>query len=117
WLAMWEDYANVSYTLDEETGLYVNDADPSDTCESYRIQDPDEIYAWATAITEYNAVRGVYLEMDADSVWNVTAESQLVSLTLEAGAVVNGVVTVDGEVVDVTTGGAWTGEIIVTPAA
>ncbi len=117
WLALWEDYADVSYTLDEETGLYVNDADPSDTCESYRIQDPDEIYAWATAITEYNAVRGVYLEMDADSVWNVTAESQLVSLTLEAGAVVNGVVTVDGEVVDVTTGGAWTGEIIVTPAA
>ena len=55
--------------------------------------------------------------MDADSVWNVTGESRLVSLTLDAGAVVNGVVTVDGETVDTSAGGSWTGEIVVTPAA
>ncbi|MCD7770005.1 MAG: hypothetical protein LUH36_07830, partial [Oscillospiraceae bacterium] len=30
WLALWEGYAEVSYTLDEATGLYLNDAGPSD---------------------------------------------------------------------------------------
>lgn len=117
WLSLWDGYEDVSYSLDEQTGLYVNDADPSDTAENYRIQDPDEIYGWATAITAYDAVRGVFLTLDADSVWNITGESELSSLTLEPGAVVNGVVTVDGETVDVSAGGAWTGTILVTPAS
>jgi hypothetical protein len=115
WLALWTDFADLSYSVDSETGLYVDDADPSDTSESYRIQDPDEIYEWAVGVTEYNAVRGVYLSLDADSVWNVTGASNLSSLTLEAGAVVNGVVTVDGVTVDVTAGGTWSGDIVVTP--
>ncbi len=117
WLALWDGFETLSYSLDPETGLYVNDADPTDTCESYRIQDPDEIYAWATAITDYEAVRGVYLDMDAASVWNVTAESTLVSLTMAPGAQINGTVTVDGAAVDVSAGGSWTGTIIVSPAA
>ena len=115
WLALWEDYADLSYSIDPDTGLYVNDADPTDTCESYRMQDPDEIYAWATGVTEYDAVRGVYLTMDGGSVWNVTDTSNLRSLTLEPGAAVNGVVTVDGVVADVSGGGSWEGDIIVTP--
>ena len=117
WLALWEPYADLSYSVSGETGLYVNDADPDDTAENFRIQDPDEIYQWAVGVTEYDAVRGIYLTMDADSVWNVTAESQLVSLTLDAGAVVNGIVTVDGETVDTAVGGSWTGNIIVAPAS
>ena len=117
WLALWEDYADLSYSVSAETGLYVNDADPDDTAENFRIQDPDEIYEWATGITEYNAVRGIYLTMDADSVWNVTDESQLASLTAAPGAVISGIVTVDGETVDISAGGTWAGTIVVTPAA
>lgn len=116
WLALWEGFEDLSYSIDPVTGLYVNDADPADTCESYRIQDPDEIYEWATGVTEYNAVRGVYLEMDADSVWNVTGTSNLRGLTVDAGAVIQGTVTVDGRAIDVTGGGSWTGDIVVTPS-
>ena len=117
WLAMWEDYADVHYSVDSDTGLYVNDDDPTDTGDTYVGQDPNNIYLWATGITAYDAVRGVYLTMDADSVWNVTGASNLRSLTVEAGAVINGVVTVDGNAVDVSAGGSWTGDIVVTPAA
>mgnify|MGYP007069901931 CR=1 FL=1 len=50
------------------------------------------------------------------SVWNVTGESYLTSLTVDAGSVVNGVVTVDGAAVDVSGGGSWQGSILVVPA-
>ena len=117
WLALWEDYADVHYTADPDTGIYVNDTDPTDTGETFVGRDPNNIYLWATGVTEYDAVRGVYLTMDADSVWNVTADSNLRSLTVEAGAVLNGVVTVDGKTVDVTGGGiSLEGDIVVTPA-
>ena len=115
WLALWEDYKDVHYSLDDNTGLYVNDDDPDDTCESYRIQPPDEIYEWATGIQEYNAVRGVFLAMDASSVWNVTETSNLSSLTIENGAIINGTVFVDGVETDVSAGGEWSGEITVEP--
>ncbi len=116
WLSLWEGYEDVSYSVDPSTGLYVNDEDPTDTCESYRIQDPDEIYEWATGVTAYDAVRGVYLTVNGASVWNVTGTSNLRGLTVEAGAVINGVVTVDGAVVDASGGGVWEGDIVVTPA-
>ena len=116
WLAMWEDYADVHYSVDPDTGLYVNDDDPTDTGDTYVGQDPNNIYLWATGITEYDAVRGVYLTMDADSVWNVTGASNLRGLTAASGAVINGVVTVDGETVDVSSGGSWQGDIVVMPA-
>ena len=117
WLAMWEDYADVHYSVDPDTGLYVNDADPTDTGDTYVGRDPNSIYLWATGITEYNAVRGVYLAMDAGSVWNVTDASSLRGLTVEAGAVIDGVVTVDGSTIDISAGGSWEGDIVVTPAA
>ena len=117
WLSLWEDYAEMTYSVDPATGLYVNDADPSDTGESYRLQDPDELYAWATGVTSYDAVRGVYLTMDGGSVWNVTDVSNLRALTVEAGAVIHGAVTVDGAAVDVSSGGIWEGDIVVAPAA
>jgi hypothetical protein len=58
----------------------------------------------------------VYLTLNAGAVWNVTGTSYLSSLTVDADAVVNGIVTVDGVAVDVTNGGAWSGDIVVTPA-
>ena len=117
WLSLWEGFGDLSYSVDPATGLYVNDADPSDTCESYRLQDPDEIYEWATGVTEYDAVRGVYLTMGAGSVWNVTGASNLRGLTAEPGAVINGTVLADGAPVDISAGGTWTGDITVAPAA
>jgi hypothetical protein len=116
WNALFADYADVSYVVDETTGWYVNADDPTDTCESYKAVDPTAIYGWLCPFTEYNAVRGTYLTLDETSVWNVTDESLLMGLTTAPGAVINGTVTVDGVVVDVTAGGSWTGEIVVTPA-
>jgi len=117
WNALFADYADVAYTVDPATGWYVNTADPADTRESYKVVDPTNIYGWLCAFDEYDAVRGTYLTMDKDSVWNVTGDSLLMSLTTEAGAVINGTVTVDGQTVDVSAGGSWSGEIVVTPAA
>lgn len=117
WNALFADYADVTYVVDETTNRYVNADDPTDTASSYKAVDPSVIYSWICAFDRYDAVRGTYLTMDAASVWNVTEESTLMGLTTEAGAVVNGVVTVDGEVVDVSAGGSWTGTILVTPAA
>lgn len=117
WNALFADYADVAYEVDEETGWYVNVDDPTDTDESYKAVDPTAIYGWLCPFEEYNALRGTYLTMDETSVWNVTAESSLTGLTVAAGAVINGTVTVDGETVDVSAGGSWTGDIVVSPAA
>ena len=117
WNDLFADYADVSYVVDGKTGWYVNADDPADTCESYKVVDPSNIYGWLCPFTEYNAVRGTYLTMDASSVWNVTGESLLMGLTTQPGAVINGTVTVNGQVVDATAGGSWTGVIIVTPGS
>lgn len=58
----------------------------------------------------------VYLTLKDGAVWNVTGTSYLAKLTVD-GAVVNGVVTVDGKPVDTSAGGVWEGEIVVAPAA
>lgn len=117
WNALFAEYADVAYVQDAATGLYVNAADPTETGSNFRVVDPSCIYGWICAFEDYAAVRGTYLTMDKDSVWNVTEESNLNGLTLEAGAVINGTVTVDGAVVDISAGGAWTGDIVVAPAA
>ncbi len=117
WNALFADYADVRYAQDPATGLYGNEADPADTGSNYRVVDPSAIYGWLCAFEDYAAVRGTYLTMDAGSVWNVTGASNLNRLTLAPGARVNGVVTVDGAAVDVSAGGSWTGDIVVTPAS
>ena len=117
WNALFADYADVSYVLDPATNLYVNAADPTETGSNFRVVDPSAIYGWLCAFEEYDAVRGTFLTMDADSVWNVTEESNLNRLTVAPGAVITGGVTVDGAAVDITAGGTWEGDIVVTPAA
>ena len=57
---------------------------------------------------------GAIVSLAGDSVWNVTGDSYLTSLTVEAGSVINGTVTVDGQAVDTATGGSWIGDILVT---
>ena len=115
WNALFAPYADVAYTVDPGTGWYVNTADPTDTAGSYKVVDPSNIYGWLCPFETYDAVRGTYLTLDETSVWNVTAESCLSGLSVAAGAVVNGAVTVDGMAVDVSAGGDWAGDIVVTP--
>ena len=67
-------------------------------------------------VTEYGDDQGTSLWLTNGSVWNVAGASNLTELTVDAGSVINGVVTVDGEAVDVTDGGFWTGDIVVMPA-
>jgi hypothetical protein len=68
--------------------------------------------------TVYPAVNnGVLLTLTNGAVWNVTGDSYITALTVDNTAVINGIITVDGTVVNVTGGGTWTGNITVTPAA
>lgn len=57
---------------------------------------------------------GVIVALTNGSVWNVTGDSYLTSLTTDTSAVINGTVTVNGEIVDTTIGGTWVGDIVVT---
>ena len=57
---------------------------------------------------------GVIVSLCGNSVWNVTGDSYLSSLAVEAGSVINGTVTVNGTPVDTSAGGSWTGNILVT---
>ena len=59
----------------------------------------------------------IYLTLENGAVWNVTGTSYLSKLELDRTCTVSGTVTVDGEAVDVSAGGAWEGEIVVEPAA
>ena len=67
--------------------------------------------------TPYGGDEGTELTLVGGSVWNVAGQSNLTALTVEEGCVVNGTVTVDGQTVDVTAGGSWTGDIVITASA
>ena len=58
----------------------------------------------------------VYLTLENGAVWNVTGTSYLAKLTVK-DAVIHGIVTVDGKEADVSAGGSWEGDIVVSPAA
>jgi hypothetical protein len=62
----------------------------------------------------YDKIWGTNVTLEDGTVWTVTDTSNITGLTVEPGAVVNAVVTVDGVVVDVTAGGTWTGDIVLT---
>lgn len=57
---------------------------------------------------------GVIVNLTGDSLWTVTGDSYLTSLTVEKGSAIEGSVTVDGKAVDVSKGGSWTGDILIT---
>ncbi len=55
----------------------------------------------------------VYLTLENGAEWIVTGTSYLSSLTVDETSTITGIVTVNGETVDVTGGGTWEGEIVV----
>ena len=65
----------------------------------------------------YDTVWGTNVTMAAGTVWTVAEKSNITGLVVEPGAVINGTVTVDGVEVDVTAGGSWTGDIVITASA
>lgn len=64
----------------------------------------------------YDKIWGTNVTMADGTVWTVTGQSNITTLTMEKGAVLNGTVTVDGVEVDVTGGGSWAGDIVITAA-
>ena len=62
----------------------------------------------------FEDVNGVALTLGEGATWNVTGESSLVSLSLAEGAVINGEVTLDGEVILPEAGEVYEGAIVVT---
>lgn len=79
----------------------------------------DELCYWVLDGETYHTGlgNGSTLTLDKTSVWNVTGDSQLSRLTVEAGAIIHGTVTVDGDLVDISAGGTWEGNISVRPAS
>ena len=57
------------------------------------------------------------LTVGAGAEWIVTGESDMDSLTVEAGGLIRGTVYVDGVETDVSAGGTWTGVVTVEPEA
>lgn len=62
----------------------------------------------------FNGDNAVEVVLEAGSVWNVTGEGILTSLTVQEGAVLNGRVTVDGAEIIPEAGKTYTGSILVS---
>lgn len=71
---------------------------------------------WMTNTISAPVNNGVWVCLSDGSVWTPNKTCFLTVLDVEEGSVINGNVTIDGELVDVTAGGHWTGNIKVMPA-
>ncbi|MCD7845349.1 MAG: hypothetical protein LUG57_05780 [Oscillospiraceae bacterium] len=78
----------------------------------------DSVYWCSLDAETYNvAHHGTALTLENGSVWTVSAESQLDSLTISADSqVIYGTATVDGEAVTLEAGQTYEGEIVITAA-
>ena len=74
-------------------------------------------YAAATVLGMYKeGDAGLSLTVQNGSVWNVTEESYLTKLTIDAGSAIAGTMTVNGAATPIAAG-TYEGEIVITPAA
>ena len=64
----------------------------------------------------FDADYGVALTVGEGARWNVTGESSLRSLTVEAGGEINGAITLDGQPLEPEAGETYTGQILVKGA-
>ena len=113
WNAYWLDagyaddftigYASNTFGSEEPLDAFAHDIVMSDDGKSYEI-------------IEYGDDQGTSLRLANGSVWTVTGESNLTSLTVEPGSTVNGTVFLDGTAVDTSAGGTWAGNIVLLPA-
>lgn len=71
---------------------------------------------WITNTISKPVNNGVWVLLSDNSVWTPADVCYLTVLDVEAGSAINGTVTVNGETVDVSAGGHWTGNITVAPA-
>ncbi|MCD7845875.1 MAG: hypothetical protein LUG57_08520 [Oscillospiraceae bacterium] len=107
-----DDNGDITFYYDE-AGTTCDAADIVGYCIFYN----DAQYCANGTITPCSTINNpVYVSLTDGSVWTVTGESYLAQLTVEAGSAVSGIVTVDGEEVDVSAGGTWEGDIVVAPA-
>jgi hypothetical protein len=111
----WNTYwLNAGYVEDYTIGLASNTFGSEEALDAFVhdvIVNEDGTYTE----TVYGDDQGTALVLTNGSTWTVTGDSSLTALTVEAGSTVDGIVTVDGAVVDVTAGGSWTGTITVAP--
>ena len=113
WNSFWLDagYAD-DYTIGYASNTFGSE-EPLDTFAHDIVMSED---GSTYEITEYGDDQGTELTLANGSVWNVTGESTLTWLAVQPGSTLNGTVTVDGTVVNVSAGGVWTGDIVVLPA-
>ena len=91
-----------------------NHWDAKTTADYHVVDDKAYLYAGRLKNTPAPAVNNpVALILEDGAVWNVTGTSYLKELTIGAGAVVNGQITVDGKAV--SGAGSYTGDIVVKP--
>lgn len=64
----------------------------------------------------YDKVWGTHVTLNEGTIWTVTESSNITSLTVMEGAVLKGVVTIDGVVTEIVPGVAYTGNIVITAA-
>ena len=62
----------------------------------------------------FNGDNAVEVRLEAGSVWNVTETGEITSLTVQAGAELNGSVTLDGIIIVPEAGKTYTGKILVS---
>lgn len=62
----------------------------------------------------YDRIWGTCVTLSGNAVWTVTDTSNISALIIEPGAALKGSVTVDGQAVDVSAGGSWTGDIVIS---
>ncbi len=61
----------------------------------------------------YDKIWGTHVTLNEGTTWTVAETSNITSLTVMEGAVLNGVVTVDGEAVEIQPGVTYTGDIVI----
>lgn len=64
----------------------------------------------------YDKVWGTHVTLNEGTIWTVTESSNITSLTVMEGAVLKGVVTIDGVVTEIVPGVTYTGNIVITAA-
>ena len=110
WTHYWLDagYAE-DYTIGYASNTFGSEA-PLDTFVHALTIDDDGTYK----TTPYTDDQGTELTLKNGSIWTVTEVSSLIKLTVNAGSVINGTVSVNGQPVDVSRGGTWEGTIVIT---